>query len=132
MNRKKALELRRAIEQASSLLDDKDASKAPELARKYPNDGSLIEAHTRINWNGQLYVAAVALWATEQNNPDNAPTLWERIMYRDGIRVIPETITVTKMFSKGERGWWGDDLYESLVDNNAYTPVQHAPNWRLV
>lgn len=51
--------------------------------------------------------AAVDLWDNEANTPDAAPTLWEDIDYRDGIRVIPETITVGLAFAKGEKGWWG-------------------------
>ena len=26
-------------------------------------------------------------------------------------------------------GWLNDELYESLVDSNVYTPAQYAPNW---
>lgn len=30
---------------------------------------------------------------------DNAPTLWEDILYKDGYRTIPETITVGTEFA---------------------------------
>lgn len=132
ITRQKALKLREMIEKASASLDDKDASEAVELFERYPNDGSLIQNGTRINWNGVLYRAASDLWATELNNPDNAPTLWEKVMYRDGIRIIPEVITAGLAFSLGEKGWWGDDLYESLMNANVYTPVQYPSGWRLI
>lgn len=63
--------------------------------------------------------------------PEDSPSLWERIMYRDGIRIIPEYITATSLFSAGELGWWGAVLYRSKVDYNAYTPVQYAANWEI-
>lgn len=132
ITRQKALKLREMIEKASASLDDKYASEAVELFERYPNDGSLIQNGTRINWNGVLYRAASDLWATELNNPDNAPTLWEKVMYRDGIRIIPEVITAGLAFSLGEKGWWGDDLYESLMNANVYTPVQYPSGWRLI
>lgn len=132
MKRSHALKLRQMIEKAAASLDDKDASKAVELSQNYPNDGSLLNAGTRINWHGALFRATVDLWATELNNPDNAPNLWEKVMYRDGIRIIPEVITVTTAFAKGERGWWGDDIYESLLDANVYTPVQYPAGWVMV
>lgn len=132
ITRQKALKLREMIEKSSASLDDKDASEAVELFERYPNDGSLIQNGTRINWNGVLYRAASDLWATELNNPDNAPTLWEKVMYRDGIRIIPEVITAGLAFSLGEKGWWGDDLYESLMNANVYTPVQYPSGWRLI
>ena len=132
ITRQKARELRKMIEKAAASLPDKDASEAVELSRGFPNDGSLIDAGTRINWRGQLYRAAVSLWATEQNDPDHAPTLWERVMYRRGIRIIPEVITAGLAFSQGERGWWGDDLYESLYDNNVNNPERWSQGWRLI
>lgn len=127
----RALMLRPIIEHAAQSLDDKTASTSAELFPLLKQDGSLIKAGTRIDWHGTLKRAAVDLWDTEQNSPDNAPTLWEDIAYRDGYRVIPFTITATSAFAKGERGWWGDTLYESLVDANVYTPEQYPAGWTL-
>lgn len=131
MTREKAHKLRELIVQASTSLDDKTASEGVELFDGMKYDGALIKAGTRINWRGQIKKAAVDLWDTEPNNPDNAPAIWETIMYRDGIRIIPETITVTSLFSADELGWWGDLLYRSKVDNNVYTPEQYPDNWEL-
>ena len=76
--------------------------------------------------------AAVDLWDRAENDPDHAPTLWAALEYRDGYRIIPETITVTTAFSEGEYGWWGDVLYRSKVNSNVYTPAQYADNWEVV
>ena len=127
-----AKKLRPYIEQGSASLDDKTASEAVTLFPKLKQDGSLVKAGTRIDWKGTLKRAAVDLWDTKENNPDNAPTLWEAIEYREGYRIIPFTITVTSAFAKGEKGWWGDFLYESLVDANVYTPEQYPAGWTLV
>lgn len=114
------------------LPDDKLASTCPQMYPVMTYNGSLIEAGTRINWNGTLKQAAVDLWDTEQNSPDNAPTLWQDIAYRDGIRIIPETITAGTAFAKGERGWWGDVLYTSLIDANVHTPDQYPAGWEVI
>ncbi len=128
----KARKLRKIIESAIVSVDDKTSSEAVELLPVLKNDSTLIKTGTRINYNGVVKKATVDLWDTEANNPDNAPTLWEDIPYKDGYRVIPEVITVTTVFAKGEIGWWNDKLYKSLVDANAYTPEQYASNWELV
>lgn len=120
------------IETLTASLDDAMASTVIPLYPAMRYDGNLIEAGTRINWNGMLKRAAVDLWDTEANDPEHTPTLWEDIMYRDGYRVIPEVITVGLAFSAGERGWWGDVLMESIPDNNVYTPEEYAANWREV
>lgn len=131
MKRAEALYLRSIVEQAVTSLDDKTASTVPTLFRSMKYDGKLIGAGTRIQWNGKVKVAAVDLWDTEQNNPDNAATLWADLPYRDGIRIIPDVIYVTEAFGKDEPGWWGDAVYVSLVDNNVFTPAQYPDNWKL-
>lgn len=123
---------RKALIAAVPFLDDKTASTAVELYPRLHEDGSLVKAGTRINWNGKLKRAAVDLWDTTENNPDNAQALWEDIEYRDGIRIIPEDITVGKAFAMDELGWWGDDLYKSLIDANVWTPEAHGAGWELV
>lgn len=114
------------------ITDDATASRAVEFHPGMKYDGSLIPAKTRINWHGTLKRSAVDIWDTKENNPDNAPTLWEDIAYRDGFRIIPEVITATLAFSEGKCGWWGDKLYRSKVNGNVYTPAVYPDNWELV
>lgn len=125
----RARKLRKNIILASASLDDKTASESPELFGRLNENGELIKAGTSINWNGTLKRASVDLWDTKENNPDNAPTLWEDILYKDGVRIIPEVIIVTTMFSKDEMGWWKDELYKSLIDNNVWTPEANPSGW---
>ena len=117
---------------SSASLDDKVASVTPEFFDKLKENGELVKVGTRINWNGTLKRAAVDLWDTKENNPDNAPSLWEDILYKNGIRIIPEVITVGTAFSKDELGYWKDTLYKSLIDNNVWTPDQNPSGWELV
>ena len=123
---------RRNIVFGSESLDDKLASETPELFDKLNENGELVPVGTRINWNGTLKRASVDLWDTKENNPDNAPTLWEDIEYKNGIRIIPEVITVGTAFSKDELGYWQDTLYKSLLDNNVWTPEANPSGWELV
>lgn len=132
MTRKEALRLRAIVEQAAASLDDQTVSTAPTLLRKLKQDGKLVSAGSRINWGGTIKRAAVDLWDTAENTPDAAPTLWEEIDYRDGYRIIPETITVTTAFSQDECGWWGDTLYRSKVNSNVYTPAVYPDNWEKI
>lgn len=123
---------REAMNIAAEYLSDAQASTVATIYPGLKYDGELIKSGTRIYWGGVLKRAAVDLWDMEDNNPDNAPTLWEDVLYRDGYRVIPETITVGLQFSEGELGWWGDVLYRSLVNANVYTPAEYPPNWEVV
>lgn len=113
------------------ITDDATASRAVEFHPEMQYNGALVPAKTRINWKGKLKRAAVDLWDTEANNPDNAPNLWEDIVYRDGFRIIPEVITATLAFSEDEYGWWKDKLYRSKVNGNCYNPDVYPDNWEM-
>lgn len=117
---------------ASASLDDKTASETPELFDQLNENGQLVPAGTRVNWNGTLKRASVDLWDTNENNPDNAPNLWEDIEYKNGIRIIPETITTGTAFSKNELGYWKDVLYKSLIDSNVWTPTAYPQGWEKI
>ena len=124
--------MRAAMELASESLDDQTVSTAPAMLRRLKQDGKLVSAGTRINWGGTVKRAAVDLWDTIENTPDAAPTLWEGIDYKDGIRVIPATITAGTAFVLDELGWWQGKVYKSLLDANVYTPEQYPAGWECL
>ena len=132
MTRAEALKIRAQVEAGAAALPDMEASVEPTLSRTMRYDGKLIPAGTRINWGGLLKRAAVDLWDIEENNPYNAPDLWSDVLYRDGIRIIPEIITVDAAFSFGEIGWWGDILKRSIrpgEKTNVHTPDEAPELW---
>ena len=132
MTRDEALRIRAIVERATESLDDQTASEGASLFPRLKYDGSLIKTGTRINWHGMLKRAAVDLWDTETNSPDAAPALWSDIAYREGIRVIPETITAAQAFALDELGWWQEHVYRSTIAANVYTPDQYATGWEMV
>lgn len=133
MTREEAIKLRAIIEQAAVSLDDKTASEGVVLFPRLKQDGSLVEGGTRINWGGIIKRARNALWDTPENDPDHAPNLWEDIAYKDGYRIIPQTITAENPFSKDECGWWEDTLYRSIYDGaNVWTPAAYPDGWEVV
>lgn len=134
LNKYDAIYYRKQIEKATTNLDDKNASKSVVLYPEMKYDGSFIKAGTRINFGGELFKAAVDLWDREENNPENAPALWEEIAYHNGIRIIPEIITATTAFEKDELGYWKADgkTYKSLLDANVYTPAAYPQGWEEI
>lgn len=133
ITRAKAQQIRSLAMSSAAQMDDANASTLPEMFPLLRGDGSLVAAGSRINWNGQLKKAAADLWDTPENNPDNAPDLWEDISYTNGYRTIPEVITAALAFSKGEQGWWDGAVYESVFDGaNVWTPVQFPAGWKKI
>lgn len=132
MKRSEALKLRGIVEQASASLDDKTASEGASLFPRLKGDGSLVKAGTRINWNGRIKRASVDLYDTAETTPDAAVVLWEDINYREGYRIIHDTITAVTAFAKDECGWRGDNLYQSTIDNNVWTPEAYPSGWKII
>lgn len=122
---------RKQLDKALPAIPDKEASGSPDLFRALKRDGKLIKVGTRINWNGWLMQAAVDLWDTEENDPDHAPTLWVKINYKDGVRVIPDPITAAEAFGMDELGWWDGGIYKSKLATNVHTPEQYPDGWEL-
>jgi len=131
MKLREAKALRAAMEMAAVSLDDKIASTAAAMFPQLKQDGSLIKAGTRFNVDGVVKRAAVDLWDTAENALENAPALWEDLLYKDGIRIIPDTITAGTAFAKGEEGIWKDAIYVSLLDANVWTPDAHPLGWEV-
>lgn len=132
MKRSEALKLRALVEQAIASLPDKEASEGAALFPRLKADGSLVKTGTRINWKGVVKRASVDLWDRDDSTPDAAPDLWEDIAYKQGYRIIPETITVGTAFAKDECGWWGDVLYRSKIPANVRTPAAYPDGWEVV
>lgn len=122
---------RSQLDKALPTVPDKDASGCVDLYPTLKQNGGLIKAGTRINWNGWLKQATVDLWDTEANDPDHAPNLWVKINYKDGVRVIPDVISAAEAFNKDELGWWNGAIYKSLIAANVYTPDAYPQGWEL-
>lgn len=132
MNRQQTRAFLDAFIKMRDALTDQQASMAVDIYPTLKCNNELIKAGTRIKDGEVIYKAAVDLWDTAENTPALAPALWEVLNYKDGYRYIPEVITVTSAFAKDECGWWEDALYRSLVDNNVWTPIEHAAVWEKV
>ena len=133
MKLNEARKLREIIHTAAISLEDKDASQAAVLFPRLKGEGALIKAGTRINWHGVVKRAAVDLWDTPENTPDSALSLWEDLAFKDGIRIIPKVITAGLAFQPGEKGWWNEELYESIHPTaNTWTPEEYPPAWKKV
>lgn len=112
---------------------DADASKFASIYPTLKGNGALIKSGTRINKNGKLFRARVDLWDTEENTPENVPSLWEEILYKEGYRIVIGNITAENPFCLGDRAWFGDHLYESIHNGvNVWSPADNPGGWKLI
>lgn len=103
--------------------------------KEYCDEGELIPAKTRVrdeNDASVIWRSNVDLWNTDENSPQNAPTLWDKIAYHNGIRIIPDTITATLAWKLDELGWRDGHVYKSGMDGNVYLPGTTGAPWELM
>lgn len=110
-----------------------EISLHPDLFPRLKGDGSLIKAGTHINWDGVIKRAANALWDTEENNPDNAPTLWNDIEYREGLRVLTGPIPATNPVQVDEICWYKEEKWKNISGvPSVYLPDEYPAGWEVV
>lgn len=96
-------------------------------------DGHLITTGTRMRWGKRLLAAMVDVWAYPENNPDNAPNLWEEILYEDGYRVLLGPISASNPVQPGEMCWEQGDLYKCVYHTACtYRPSEYKLAWEKV
>lgn len=141
MTRAEAEKLRAIVEKAMAgancdMISNHEAYEGRVLFPKNSDDfwdGHLVSTGQRIRWGDKLMAARSDLWATETNNPDNAPTLWEEIEYREGYRVLTGPISASNPVKPGEWCWEGDVLYECISPNVCtYRPSEYMAYWTTV
>lgn len=127
--------LRMAIRRQVNGLSIPDET-ASRMVEYYPTmqdyeEGALIKGGTTIAHGGVLKRANVDLYNYVTNSPDNAPTLWTDIAYRDGVRVIPDPISAEQAYGLDELGWQDGHIWRSRMDGNVY-PVTQTDAWERV
>lgn len=133
MTKEKAYKLRSLIEQAAVSLPDKEASEGASLFPRLKGNGELVQAGTRINWNGTVKRAAVDLWDTAENDPDHAPELWDDIEYREGLRVLTGPIPATNPVQVDEICWYKDEKWKNILGvPSVYLPDEYPAGWEVV
>lgn len=128
----KARQLRAYIEKASASLDDTDALNAIELYPVWADDVSYV-AGDRVRYDGVLYKCLQAHTSQSDWTPTAAPSLWTKVLIPDSD-TIPEweQPDSTNGYSKGDKVKYNGAVYESLIDNNVWSPDAYPAGWQVV
>lgn len=122
MTGKRAQELRNAIEQAATSLDDVTALNVVELFPAW-KDGAEYLVTERVRYGGVLYKCLQAHTAQASWTPDAAPSLWAKVLIPE-----PETIPEweqpdsTNPYSKGDKVAHNGKSWVSTIDSNVWEP----------
>ena len=127
-----ARKLRPYIEKAALSLSDEDALEAVNLFHNWTS-GEAYEKDQRVNYEGILYKCLQAHTSQDGWTPTAAPSLWAKVLIPDE-NVIPEweQPDSTNPYMKGDKVMFNGQVYESIIDNNIWSPSAYPGGWKLI
>jgi len=130
--KEKALLLRPLIEKAAQSLDDTTALEAVDLFPAWKPD-TAYTAGQKVRHAGILYAVLQDHTSQDGWTPDAAPSLFAKVLIPDPD-VIPEweQPDATNAYMKGDRVRFEGRVYESLIDNNVWSPAAYPADWQEV
>jgi hypothetical protein len=128
-----AQKLRPYIEKAAISLSDEDAIEAPNLFPNWNADQDSYVKDTRVNFNGILYKCLQTHIPQASWDPVSAPSLWAKVLIPDA-NVIPEweQPDSTNPYMKGDKVIFEGQTYESVIDNNIWSPAAYPAGWQVI
>lgn len=127
-----AQKLRPYIEKAAISLSDEDALEAVNLFPSWKSAKSYIKDE-RVTFEGTLYKCLQAHTSQESWTPIATPSLWAKVLIQDA-NVIPEweQPDSTNPYMKGDKVMFNGQVYESVIDNNIWSPAAYPAGWNIV
>ncbi|MBO7727894.1 MAG: hypothetical protein J6S50_05175 [Oscillospiraceae bacterium] len=134
MKRSHLLKLREMIEKASVSLTDEDALEATELFPAWQADTEYI-LDQRVRYGDKLYKCVQAHTSQADWTPDATPALWTEVAKPGEISVWRQPTGAQDAYMTGDKVWYPDvdtTVYESLIDNNVWSPSDYPQGWKAV
>ena len=115
-------------------LSDAQALQVPMLFDEFDGNGVAYEVGKRIMYKGILYKIIQAHTSQADWTPVAAPSLFAKVINETIDGSIPEfeQPDSTNPYMKGDRVIFNGKVYESLIDNNVYSPEAYPAGWKEV
>lgn len=129
----RAIALRATIEGLAENLTDEAALDSVELFPEWSGDSVEYTVGKRLRYMGELYKVLQAHTSQSNWTPAEAPSLFALILTApDGTPqewVQPDS---TNPYMIGDRVLFNGQVYESVIDNNIWSPTDYPAGWKLV
>ena len=127
----RAYQLRAAIEVAAESFTDDVAIEYPELIPAWKTDADYA-IDQRVSYEDIVYKCLQAHTSQADWTPTTAPSLWTKVLIPDSD-TIPEweQPDSTNGYSKGDKVTYNGTVYESLIDNNVWSPDAYPAGWQM-
>lgn len=132
MTEQRAQALRDVIVGAMQNVDDAAALSNPLLFPEWETDVTL-SAGQKVRYGGVLYKVLQSHVTQGGWSPEDAPSLFAKLLIQDED-VIPDWVQPdsTNPYMKGDKVMYNGVKYESLIDNNVWSPEAYPAGWQAI
>lgn len=128
---KKAYEQKLALTFLGDMLTDEQALQVPSIFSEWKADVA-YKTGTKLLYNGVLYKVLQDHNSQADWTPDKAPSLFAKVINETLEGDIPDWVQPdsTNPYMKGDKVKFEGKVYESLIDNNTWSPTDYPTGWK--
>lgn len=113
-------------------IEDEVALVIPDVFAAWSGNGIEYKKDERVTYNGVLYKVITAHTSQESWTPTDAPSLFVKVIVQEGEILDWEQPTAENAYKKGDKVRYNGKVYESLIDNNVWSPEGYPAGWREI
>ena len=124
-----------AIKYARQIADDAEALNIKFLYKEFDKQiGRTLDVGEFIQYNDKLYKVLQAHTVQENWAPDVAPSLFAEVLTDPTGQTILEwkQPDSTNPYMKGDKVKYEGAIYESLINQNVWSPVAYPAGWKQI
>lgn len=99
---------------------------------EWDKDGHEYKVGDRVVYNGTLYKVLQAHTSQETWTPEDAQSLFAKVLTSESEILPWEQPGSTNPYMKGDKVTYNGKTYESLIDNNVWSPADYPAGWKEI
>lgn len=114
-------------------ISDAVALKMPDVFPEWSDASVFYRKDMKLTYNGVLYKVLQDHTSQASWTPDVAPSLFAKVLVSDdGTPQEWQQPDSTNAYMTGDRVTFEGHVYESLIDNNVWSPTAYPQGWKLI
>lgn len=134
INKGKILKSLNSIKGLRDGITDEQALANPDVYPLWNGEGRDYVVDERLLYNDVLYKVLQAHTSQSTWTPESAPSLFAKIIGGQGGTDVKEwqQPDSTNPYNKGDRCIFNGNIYESVINNNTWSPEAYPQGWKLI
>ncbi|HIX84938.1 MAG TPA: hypothetical protein H9979_10470 [Candidatus Megamonas gallistercoris] len=109
------------------------AEKIPEMFPAWDESDKQYKTGDRVQYNGVLYKVLQDHTSQSTWTPTDAPSLFAKVLTStDGTPLEWQQPDSTNPYMKGDKVLYNGKIYESIIDNNVWSPEAYPSGWQEI